>query len=136
MASITTETAMEKKKSQFISPRSTGMAAAMLLSPVTIRRLNMLEPMTLPRAIPLLPASAAVTLTASSGALVPKATTVRPMTAAGTRSSRAADALPSTKRSAPFTSSTNPTISHIKIVAISNSTSSQLVSPRFPRKPG
>ena len=47
--------------------------------PTTISKLNILEPTTFPIAIPFCPLSAAVILTAASGALVPKATIVRPI---------------------------------------------------------
>ena len=57
----------------------------------------MLEPTTLPMAISLLPFSAALKLTANSGALVPKATMVRSMTKLGIRSFFAMEDAPSTK---------------------------------------
>ena len=47
-------------------------------------------------------------LTAASGALVPMATTVRPMMSWGMPNFAAIDAEPSTKKSAPLTRSTNP----------------------------
>ena len=49
--------------------------------------------------------------TAASGREVPIETIVRPMITAGNLRSFAIDELPSTKRSAPFTSRKNPPIS-------------------------
>ena len=45
-------------------------------APITINKLNILEPITLPIAIPFWPFIEAVMLTAASGALVPNATIV------------------------------------------------------------
>ena len=70
----------------------------------------MFEPITLLIAISLLPVSADVILTAASGALVPIATIVRPITTDGTRNNRATADAPSTKKSAPLINKTNPTI--------------------------
>ena len=53
-------------------------------------------------AMSLLPFMAAVILTANSGALVPKATMVSPITNAGILSFFATDEAPSTKKSAPL----------------------------------
>ena len=80
-------------------------------APNTTRRLKILEPITLPTAISLLPAREAVVLTASSGALVPNATIVRPIIILGTLSILATDELASTKKSAPLIKSTKPTSS-------------------------
>ena len=52
-------------------------------------------------------------LTASSGALVPKATIVRPMIMLGTLRSFAREELPSTKKSAPLINNRKPVTSHI-----------------------
>ena len=82
-------------------------------APRTMRRLNIFDPITLPTAIPLAPLSAAVTLTAASGRLVPKATIVRPITKVGMLKYLAMAELPETKKSAPFTRQTNPIISKI-----------------------
>ena len=86
---------------------STGaMSAAMARMRPT---LAMLLPTTLPTAIPPAPASAACTLTTSSGALVPKATTVSPITS-GVRPRRSARlAAPRTSALAPPVSSAIPT---------------------------
>ena len=80
--------------------------------PTTTSPLKMLDPMTLLRAISLLPLSAALMLTEASGALVPMATIVSPMITLGTRRSRAREELPSTKKSAPLIRSTKPTTNH------------------------
>ena len=69
----------------------------------------MLEPTTFPMAISLLPFTAAVILTASSGALVPNATIVSPIIKDGIRRRLAIEEAPSTNQSAPFTSRKNPT---------------------------
>ena len=69
----------------------------------------MLLPTTLPSAISLSPPAAAPMLTASSGALVPNATTVRPMITGESplRAARRDD--PRTSDSAPTTRATTPT---------------------------
>ena len=60
--------------------------------------LAMFDPMMLPKAISASPTTAAVRFTASSGALVPKATTVRPTVSCETPNRRARDEAPSTTR--------------------------------------
>ncbi len=73
----------------------------------------MFEPTTLPIAIEPAsgpPRSASPTLTASSGALVPKATTVRPITTLDIPVRAASRAAPRTSASAPATSATSPAI--------------------------
>ena len=57
--------------------------------------LAMLLPTMLPMAKPLLPPTDAMMLTANSGAEVPKATTVNPITISGIRNFRAMSAAPS-----------------------------------------
>ena len=74
------------------------------------RILIILLPTTLPIAISPLPSNADLVDTASSGALVPKATTVIPITNAETFSLPAIPLAPSTKRSAPTISRAMPTI--------------------------
>ena len=69
--------------------------------------------MTLLIAIPLLPCKDAEILTAHSGALVPIATMVIPMINTGTLNFFATEPLPSTKKSAPLTNSTNPIMTPI-----------------------
>ena len=69
-------------------------------------RLNMLEPITLPIYIFVCFVIAALMVTANSGADVPKATTVKPMTRSDTFSEWAISAAESTNQSAPFHSIT------------------------------
>ena len=78
------------------------------LTPKMSPMLAMFEPITLPSAIPALPRSAAVRLAASSGALVPKATTVKPMTRELTPSRRARRDAKRTSRSPPTNSPPSP----------------------------
>ena len=85
-------------------------------TPTTIRRLKILEPITLLNAISLLPESPAEMLTAASGALVPMATMVKPIITDGTFSSFAVEEAPSTKKSAPFISKMKPTINRTYII--------------------
>ena len=84
----------------------TGFTSAQ--HPSTTSRLNILEPSTLLTARSFFPLNAAVTLTESSGRLVPNATTVRPMIMGGTFRIFATLELPSTKKSAPLINNTNP----------------------------
>jgi len=70
----------------------------------------MLDPTALLIARELLPVREAVTLTAHSGRLVPMATMVIPMIIEGIRRRFATAELPSTKKSAPLISRTNPII--------------------------
>ena len=79
-------------------------------TPKTINILNILEPTTLLTDISFAPSIAAVKLTASSGALVPKATIVSPMIRDGTFRFFATSELPSTNQSAPLTRAINPSI--------------------------
>ena len=62
------------------------------------------------------PVTAAVILTAASGALVPMATMVKPIITDGTFSSFAVEEAPSTKKSAPFISKMKPTINRTYII--------------------
>ncbi len=68
----------------------------------------MLLPTTLPRAMSEAPVKLARTLTASSGALVPKATTVRPITNGEMPKAEARREAPRTRASAPTTRKTAP----------------------------
>ena len=77
-------------------------------SPKIIRIFRILLPTMFPMVISAFPLTAAVMLTAASGALVPMATMVSPMTSCDMPSRPAISEAPSTKRSAPFTRSTNP----------------------------
>ena len=76
-----------------------------------------------PIVISAFPANAAVILTAASGAEVPIATIVNPITNCGIPNFAAILAAPSTNQSAPFTSITKPNTSKriCKNISISNS---------------
>ena len=76
--------------------------------PMMIKILNMLLPTTLLIAMSAFLLRAAVILTAASGALVPNATIVKPMTSCGIWNLSAIFDDPSTNLSAPLISSTNP----------------------------
>ena len=81
-------------------------------TPTTTNPLKIFDPTTLLMAISLLPARAALMLTEASGALVPMATMVSPITTLGTFRIWAREELPSTKKSAPLIKRTNPTTSN------------------------
>ena len=85
-----------------------GIGENIAQNPRTTRRLKIFDPTTLLRASSLEWLRAAVVLTANSGALVPNATIVRPMTSSETLNFFAREALPSTNMSAPFTRAANP----------------------------
>ena len=104
---------IERGYSLFKMCGCTGHGLSREQAPRTMSKLNKLEPITLPTAMPFWPVVAAVMLTAASGALVPKATMVRPMIKDGMLKYRAISELPSTKISAPLTSSMNPTINNM-----------------------
>ena len=70
--------------------------------------LKMLLPTTLPMAMSVLPSSTAPTLTAISGALVPRATMVRPTTSGLMPNDSASLDAPRTSRLAPMTSRVSP----------------------------
>ena len=80
--------------------------------PKMMKMLRMLLPTTFPTVISTFPFKAAVRLTAASGALVPMATIVRPITSCGIPNLSASPDAPSTKKSAPFTNKINPTTSN------------------------
>ena len=95
--------------SRHSSVRSTVSGATTAARPSTSAMLARLEPFTLASAISVEAFIAAVTLTMSSGALVPNATMVRPTTSAGIRSASASWPPPRTNSSAPTTRNTRPT---------------------------
>ena len=70
----------------------------------------MFEPITLPSTISVEPSDKALIEIANSGADVPKATIVKPISAFGTLQFAAVDDAPSTNQSAPLINNTNPTI--------------------------
>ena len=72
--------------------------------PITTKRLKILDPITLPIDISVCPVSAALMVTANSGAEVPNATTVSPTTKSDIFKLCAISAAESTSQSAPFQS--------------------------------
>jgi len=99
--------------------RSTVSGAITAASPRITNTLKILLPTTLPTTIPGSARAAAMIPVTSSGALVPKETTVRPITNGLIPSARAADAAPRTSNSAPATSKARP--------ASNNNTSAALI---------
>ena len=110
---------MENGNSLFKVPLSTASGVNSAHAPQTTIRLKILEPTALLTASALFPDMDAVTLTASSGRLVPIATIVSPIIIEGTRRRFATEELPSTKKSAPLIKSTNPTTSSTIAINIS-----------------
>ena len=88
----------------------TTIGATSAEQPTMSMVLNMFEPITLPTARSDVPFKADTRLTKSSGADVPAATIVRPITISGTRIPRAKDEAPSVRRSAPQSTRATPTI--------------------------
>jgi len=88
----------------------TTSGAISAATPKIRRELDIFEPIILPRAMPVLPLMLAITLTTSSGAEVPKATTVKPIKKAETPNRLAIDDEPSTMISAPLMRNTKPII--------------------------
>ena len=86
------------------------IGAIAALQPTINNVLKMLEPITLPTAISGVPLIADIRLTNISGAEVPAATIVRPITISGTRMPRANEEAPSVRRSAPHTTKATPTM--------------------------
>ena len=89
----------------------TAMGRIRAMAPRIMPRLKTLEPTTLAREMPGRFFTAAVTVTRNSGAEVPMATTVRPMTSSETLSLRARAAAPTTMRSAPNHNRAIPAVS-------------------------
>ena len=87
------------------------MGAKRAVQPTIIKVLKMLLPTTLPTAMSALPFRADDTLTVSSGADVPKATMVSPITMEGIWKRLATDAAPSVRQLAPTKIRSNPPIS-------------------------
>lgn len=86
--------------------------------PIISIMLNRLLPITLLTANALFPESDEVILTAASGALVPKATIVRPTISVGIFNIDAILLDPSTKKSDPLINSINPTINKMSCIPI------------------
>ena len=80
--------------------------------PTATSKLKIFEPIIFPIAISLDPFNAALILTAASGALVPNATIVSPISKVGIFAIFAIDEAPSTKKSAPLISIINPITSN------------------------
>ena len=91
-----------------ISWMLTTSGAISALMPRMNSTLKMLLPTTLPMAMSVLPSSTAPTLTATSGALVPKATMVSPTTSGLMPNDRASLDAPRTSTLAPMTSRIRP----------------------------
>ena len=84
------------------------IGATIAAQPTINKVLKMLEPTTLPTAMSGVPFRADTRLTNSSGADVPAATMVSPMTISGTCIRRANAEAPSVRRSAPHSTSATP----------------------------
>ena len=76
------------------------------------KMLVILLPITFPKTISELPLARALIETANSGALVPKATIVNPMSILGTLKFKAVEEAPSTKISAPLIRKIKPSINN------------------------
>ena len=102
------EAATAKGMSFFTVDLLMAIGATMAEHPTISMTLKMFDPTTLPTARSGLPFSADTKLTNSSGAEVPAATIVSPMTISGMCMPRASDAAPSVRRSAPHTTRAMP----------------------------
>ena len=109
----------KRKTSPTVVRRRSGSSFEMVLrliliglikaaTPIKSKILIILLPMTLPRSMSVLPSTMEVIETASSGAPVPKATTVRPMSCFETLKFEATEEAPSTSQSAPLIKITKP----------------------------
>ena len=87
------------------------MGTIAAVQPTIIKVLNMLLPTTLPNAISALPFSAETILTVSSGADVPNATIVSPITRLDIWKRLAIEAAPSVRALAPINIRANPPMS-------------------------
>ena len=97
----TNEERMTNGISLLIVPSPTFMGSTKAVQPIIIKALNILLPTTLPIAISALPFNAESTLITNSGAEVPKATMVSPITKSEIRKRLATAAEPSVKPFAP-----------------------------------
>ena len=91
-------------------PSPTLMGSTTAVQPIIIKALNVLLPTTLPIAISALPFKAESTLITNSGAEVPKATMVRPITRSEIRKRLATAAEPSVRPFAPSNIRAKPPI--------------------------
>ena len=108
--SRTTEESMQSGISFLSVFRVMTIGANRAVQPTIINVLKILLPTTLPMAISALPLRAEDTLTVSSGAEVPNATVVSPMTIGGIRKRLATEAEPSVSPLAPKRMRINPPI--------------------------
>jgi hypothetical protein len=97
----------------FITSFSILNGTIRIAKPNIIRILAILLPRTLPKSISVFPDKCELKEMASSGADVPKATMVSPITTVGILKFFAKEDAPSTKKSAHFISIANPTIDNI-----------------------
>jgi len=111
----TSEIAMSSGMSNLSSRCSIDSPLIAADKPRIARMLKVLLPTTLPMATSALPLSAPLTDTAISGALVPNATTVRPITMGATPSLAAIEEAPRTSHSAPKTRQTSPATSQTNV---------------------
>ena len=93
------------------------IGATIAATPTISIVLNTLEPTTLPTAISVVPLKAETKLTKNSGADVPMATTVRPITICGTFRRWAIAVAPSVSRSAPHSTITIPMIINSTLIS-------------------
>ena len=112
---------MQATRSSRVAPTAKGMSfftvdllmtigATIAAQPTMNSALKMFDPTTLPTAMSGVPFRADTRLTNSSGADVPAATMVSPITISGTFIRRASAEAPSVRRSAPHKTSATPTI--------------------------
>lgn len=106
--STSTEIPIITGTSKRINCLATTSGVTTAASPRITKILKILLPTMLPKARSVWPLKADITLTASSGALVPKATTVRPTTKGEIPTAVASRAEPLTKNSALTTRITRP----------------------------
>ena len=107
-AHITSELRITRGNSLLINPLPTDIGITMAVQPTMARMLNMLLPTTLPNASSALSFNAAVTLTTSSGADVPIATIVRPITRSEMPKRLATAEAPSVNALAPMSINPSP----------------------------
>ena len=127
----------DKQSSKTVRPPTTGRsrltACELILKsvrsagkPMTARELNRFDPITLPMAISGAPFFKLAIEAASSGRLVPKAITVKPIISSLTPNAKAMSVAPQTKILELVTSKISPTDTHI--IADTNVISSDIVS--------
>ena len=104
--------------SLLIVPCPTCMGRTRAVHPIIINTLKILLPTTLPIAISALPCSEESTLITSSGAEVPKATMVNPITRSEIRKRLATEAAPSVSPFAPIKIKANPPINKSRFIHI------------------